>query len=64
MPTLVLVGELDLVEFQARSESAAQRIRGATCVRLPGVAHLPTLEGDQGCLEAIARFVGSIAGAP
>ena len=64
VPTLVLVGELDLVEFQARSESAALRIRGATCVRLPGVAHLPTLEGDPGCLEAIARFVGSIAGAP
>ena len=64
VPTLVLVGELDLVEFQARSESAAQRIRGARCVRLPDVAHLPTLEGDPDCLEAIARFVGSIAGAP
>ena len=64
VPTLVLVGELDLVEFQVRSEEAAQRIRGATFVRLPGVAHLPTLEGDPGCLGAIARFVGTIAGAP
>lgn len=64
VPTLVLVGELDLVEFQVRSGLAAPRICGARCVRLPGVAHLPTLEGDPGCLEAIARFVGTIAGAP
>lgn len=60
VPTLFLVGDLDLEEFQRLGEQAASRIPGATFVGLAGVAHLPVLEGDPACLTAISQFVGSL----
>lgn len=60
VPVQVLVGELDVPEFQQLAAELAERIPDAELVRLPGVAHLPQLEGDPMCLHSIAAFVSRI----
>jgi pimeloyl-ACP methyl ester carboxylesterase len=60
VPTLVLVGDLDLLDIQEINEQLAQQIGGARFVRLRGVAHLPHLEGDESCLREIASFLATI----
>lgn len=57
VPTLVLDGELDLDEVHDRCTALAEQIPAAELIRLPGVAHLPHLENDQTCLDAIAGFL-------
>lgn len=60
VPTLVLVGDLDLPDIQEIDEQLAQRIEGARFVKLHGVAHLPHLEGDENCLNEITSFLATI----
>lgn len=60
VPTLVLVGELDLPHVVRNAREAAARIPGARLVELPGVAHLPHLEGDERTLREIADLVDTI----
>ncbi len=43
-PTLVVVGDHDLADMQAIAEHVAGSIAGARLVRIPGAAHLPSLE--------------------
>ena len=57
VPTLVLVGDLDLEDIRQTSEGLAARIPGATLEVLEGTAHLPQLEGHPRCLEAIRDFL-------
>jgi pimeloyl-ACP methyl ester carboxylesterase len=64
VPTLVMVGRLDLEDVQAIDESAAGMIPGARLRFLDGVAHVPHLEADPTTLEDIAAFVDAIASAP
>ena len=45
-PTLLLIGDLDLRYLKDGVAHAAATIPGARVVELPGVAHLPHLEGD------------------
>jgi pimeloyl-ACP methyl ester carboxylesterase len=59
VPTLVLVGEHDLQYIKANCAHAVNTIPGARLVELPGVAHVPHLEGDQKTLDEIAAFVTS-----
>jgi pimeloyl-ACP methyl ester carboxylesterase len=61
MPTLLMVGKLDMPEIIAINEQAAARIPGARLVWLDGVAHLPQLEGDPACLAQIQGFVDGMA---
>lgn len=61
IPLLVLVGDLDLPEFQDLSRGLADRVEGAQLVVLPGVAHLPHFEGDPACLTAITEFLDTLA---
>ena len=56
-PTLLLVGELDLRHLRDSARRAAELMPAARVVELPGVAHLPHLEGDPLTLRAIADFV-------
>lgn len=57
VPTLVLVGELDLAHFQARAEHVAASIPNARLQRLAGVAHVPQVEADEATLSAVAAFL-------
>jgi pimeloyl-ACP methyl ester carboxylesterase len=60
VPTLLLVGDLDLQYIKHGVAHAAASIPGARLVELPGVAHLPHLEGDERTLAEIAGFVASV----
>lgn len=60
VPTLVMVGDLDLPDLQAISEGLAERLPNGEFVRLAGVAHLPVLEGDPECLQRITDFVNAL----
>jgi pimeloyl-ACP methyl ester carboxylesterase len=59
-PVLVLVGELDTVDYRARGATLAERIPHARLEILPGTAHLPHLEAHPGCLAAITTFLSEI----
>ena len=59
VPTLVLIGEHDLRYIKEGCAHAVAVIPGARLVELPGVAHLPHLEGDERTLAEIAAFVAS-----
>ena len=59
-PTLVMVGEHDLRHVHENAAHLAEQIPGARLVDLPGVAHLPHLEGDATTLRTIAEFVDAI----
>jgi pimeloyl-ACP methyl ester carboxylesterase len=61
VPTLVLVGSLDMPDIQAVDEEAAGVIPGARLVRLDGVAHLPQMEADTTFLREIGDFVDRVA---
>ena len=58
-PTLVLVGQLDLVHVRRNARHIAESIADARLIELKAVAHLPHLEGDRETLDAIAEFVAS-----
>ena len=60
VPTLVLIGEHDLAHTHRNASHLAGTIPGARLVDLPGVAHLPHLEGDERTLAEIAAFVSSV----
>jgi pimeloyl-ACP methyl ester carboxylesterase len=57
VPTLVLVGELDLPDIVARADALGARISQASVRHLPGTAHLPQLEGHRGFLQLVAGFL-------
>jgi pimeloyl-ACP methyl ester carboxylesterase len=60
VPTLLLVGEHDLLEIREGCAHAARTIPGARLVELPGVAHLPHLENDERTLAELAAFVDAL----
>lgn len=59
VPTLILIGELDLRYLQEYAAHAARSIPGARLVELPGVAHLPHLEGDRRTIREVVNFVSA-----
>ncbi|MGM7668248.1 alpha/beta fold hydrolase [Microbacterium sp. A93] len=59
VPTLLLVGDLDLKPVRENTRHAAASIPQSQLIELPGVAHLPHLEGHHSTLDAIVEFVAS-----
>ncbi|HEY1521895.1 MAG TPA: alpha/beta hydrolase [Solirubrobacteraceae bacterium] len=60
VPTLVMVGEHDLAYIKQNCAHLAESIDGARLVELPGVAHVPHLEGDEKTLAEITAFVAGL----
>jgi len=60
VPTLVLIGDLDVVERPA-SDHLAAAMPGARLEVLRGTGHLPHLEGHARCLRAVTDFLEGAA---
>jgi 3-oxoadipate enol-lactonase len=58
-PTLVLVGERDLADFRAIADLLARDIPGARKIVLPGVGHLPNMEGPEQFNQVVLDFLPS-----
>jgi pimeloyl-ACP methyl ester carboxylesterase len=57
VPTLVIVGEEDIVTPPSASEFLVQHIAGAALVRIPGAGHLTNLEKPEAFDAALAAFL-------
>jgi pimeloyl-ACP methyl ester carboxylesterase len=62
VPTLVVVGDLDVPDDVARADAIGGRVPGATVVHLAGTAHLPHLEPHPDCLPTIVSFLDALPG--
>ena len=62
VPTLVLVGDLDVSDLRAIGRLLAAALPTATFTELTGVAHLPQLEAPEVLAWAIDDFLGRLEG--
>jgi pimeloyl-ACP methyl ester carboxylesterase len=58
VPTLVIVGELDMLTPPPESQAMAAAIRGARLVTIPGAAHLAPMERPRAVAAALGDFFG------
>jgi 3-oxoadipate enol-lactonase len=56
-PTLVVVGEEDVSDFQQIATQLAREIPGAQLAVIPNAAHLPSLERPAAFNELVLRFL-------
>lgn len=63
-PTLVLVGEEDVVTVPELADRLHQRIRGSRLVRLPHGGHMSNLEQPEAVNAAIGSFLDALSEAP
>ena len=57
VPTLVVVGEEDVLTPPAEAERLHAAVSGSTLVRLPGVGHLASLEDPDAFNAAVGTFL-------
>jgi pimeloyl-ACP methyl ester carboxylesterase len=57
VPTLVLVGSLDLEPVQQAARSVAEGIAGARLVNSPDTAHLPSMERPDDILALLRDWL-------
>jgi pimeloyl-ACP methyl ester carboxylesterase len=63
VPTLVLVGELDIPDMQAIAERLHEEIPDARAATIPGAAHAPTMERPDKFAELVLGFLDDVRGA-
>ena len=57
VPTLIIVGEEDILTPVSTAEDMHSRIAGSDLVRIPAAGHLPNLEQPEAFDAALARFL-------
>ncbi|HVO10634.1 MAG TPA: alpha/beta fold hydrolase [Vicinamibacteria bacterium] len=62
VPTLVLVGEEDVITPPSEAEAMARAVRRARLVRVPRAGHLSNLENPEAVNAALAEFLGGLRG--
>ena len=60
MPTLVIVGERDLLDFHRLADIMEARIAGATKVVMPGVGHMANMEDPARFNEIVLEFLAEV----
>jgi len=60
VPTLVLVGELDVPDIQALAARLQREIPGARSATIAGAAHVPTMERPDEFAELVLRFLDEV----
>jgi pimeloyl-ACP methyl ester carboxylesterase len=60
-PTLVIVGERDLPDFQRVAETLANEIAGAKLVRIAGAGHMSNMEDPSHFNQVVLDFLANIA---
>jgi len=60
IPTLLVMGERDIDEFQAIADHIAGAIPHLTKLVLPGVGHMANMEAPEAFNEAVLRFLGNL----
>ena len=59
-PTLIIVGERDLLDFHHMATILAQHILGAKKVVMPGVGHMTNMENPRHFNDIVLRFLASL----
>jgi 3-oxoadipate enol-lactonase len=62
LPTLVIVGDQDAATPPDAAKAMRDAIAGAELVVLPGLAHIPTVQGPDAVTGAMRPFVQKVAG--
>jgi pimeloyl-ACP methyl ester carboxylesterase len=57
VPTLVIIGDKDVAEFQSLSTLIAEKIEGSRHVIMPGTAHLPSMEKPEEFNQIVMAFL-------
>jgi len=60
IPTLLMMGERDIDEFQAIADRIAGAIPHLTKLVLPGVGHMANMEAPEAFNEAVLHFLGNL----
>lgn len=60
MPTLVIVGERDLLDFHRAADLLEARIAGAKKVVMPGVGHMSNMEDPQHFNDIVLGFLATL----
>jgi pimeloyl-ACP methyl ester carboxylesterase len=58
VPTLVIIGDKDVAEFQSLSTLIAEKIENSRHVIMSGTAHLPSMEKPEEFNQIVLAFLG------
>jgi pimeloyl-ACP methyl ester carboxylesterase len=61
-PTLAILGEYDLPDFQGVADTLVRELPNARKVVLPGVGHMSNMEGPEEFNERVLRFLKEVIG--
>jgi pimeloyl-ACP methyl ester carboxylesterase len=60
VPTLVIVGELDLLDFHVGADAMETNIAGARKVVIPGAGHMSNMEDPAAFNTLITEFLSGV----